>query len=267
MLLVPGGAGHGGVLERFALRLADHHDVVTMTTRAASAQRGGTRGDQSPTAHAQDAIGLIDHLFDTPPIVFGFSSGAVTALELLARRPDRVRRAVVHEPPLVRLLPNAPAHRAALEAVRDAALAGDRAKADELMNAAMTAPVPNDTAPPEIRHTGTWIEGYADTAPEPPSPALLELFARTEGLHRLMLEHILVPFASHEPDPAVLRAHGDQLVPVAGVDSRGQLPHRAVSALAAGLGLPLTELPGGHLGPVERPTQFAAAFTELLATL
>jgi hypothetical protein len=36
------------------------------------------------------------------------------------------------------------------------------------------------------------------------------------------------------------------------------------AALATRLGLSLTELPGGHLGPIERPTQFAGALRALL---
>jgi pimeloyl-ACP methyl ester carboxylesterase len=117
LLLVPGGVGHGGMLDPLAGHLADRFDVVTVSSRVASAKQPGALGDQRPGDHAEDVLGLIDQLFDAPPTVFGFSSGAVTTLELLARRPDRVRLAVVHEPPLVNLLPDAARHRAALESV------------------------------------------------------------------------------------------------------------------------------------------------------
>jgi pimeloyl-ACP methyl ester carboxylesterase len=267
LLLVPGGVGHGGMLDPLAVHLADRFDVVVMSSRVASAKQPETLGDQRPEDHAEDVLGLIDHLFEEPPIVFGFSSGAVTTLELLARRPDRVRLAVVHEPPLVNLLSDAAHHRAALASVRAAVRDRSPEEAQELMTTAMTAPGPDparDAETPTLRRVGTWVDGYAGTGPEPLSPELAELLARLGELQGVMLEHILLPFTSHEPDLSVLGAHSDQLVPVAGVDSPGQLPYRTATALAARLGLPLTEFPGGHLGPVERPAQFAGALKELL---
>ncbi|MGI6876610.1 alpha/beta fold hydrolase [Amycolatopsis sp. 3B14] len=260
LLLLPGGAGHAGVFDGLAAHLADHYRVVAMSSRLVSA---GPDGDQHPKVYAEDVLGLIEALFDEPPAVFAFSAGAITTLDLLARHPERVRLAVVHEPPVVGLLPDAERHRAALEAVRAAARTGDLDEAARLMTDAMTAPEPG-AATPELRHPGDWLDGYAETSPEPPTPELLELFARLGELQPLFLEHVLVPFTSADVDVAALAAAGPRLVPVAGIDSRGQLPYRAAAALASRLGLPLTEFPGGHLGPVERPTQFAAALRALL---
>ncbi|MBB5490729.1 alpha/beta fold hydrolase [Nocardiopsis metallicus] len=269
LLLVPGGVGHGGMLDPLAAHLADRFDVVTMSSRVASAKQPETLGDQRPGDHAEDVLGLIDHLFAEPPIVFGFSSGAVTALELLAQRPDRVRLAVVHEPPLVNLLPDAARHRAALESVRAAARDRGLEEAQELMTTAVTAPGPDpgrESDLPRLQRVGAWSDGYAGTGPEPLGPELAELFVRLGELQGIMLEHIMLPFTTHEPGLSVLAAHSDQLVPVVGVDSAGQLPYRTAAALAARLGLPLTEFPGGHLGPVERPAQFAGALKDLLGT-
>ncbi|WP_198958381.1 MULTISPECIES: hypothetical protein [Amycolatopsis] len=164
---------------------------------------------------------------------------------------------------MLRLLPDAARHRDALEAVRTAARAGEMDEAGRLMTEAMTTPVPGGDSP-ELRHPGDWLDGYAGTSPEPPTPELLELFAHLRELQPLFLEHVLVPFTSTEVDLAALGAVGRRLVPAAGIDSRGQLPYRAAAALATGLGLPLTEFPGGHLGSVERPAQFAGALTALV---
>ncbi|TWF95943.1 hypothetical protein [Saccharopolyspora dendranthemae] len=91
------------------------------------------------------------------------------------------------------------------------------------------------------------------------------MLAQAADLQQLFLEHVLVPFTTVEVDLPALAAAGSRLVPVAGIDSRGQLAHRAASALATGLGQALVEFPGGHLGPVERPTQVAHALRALLA--
>jgi pimeloyl-ACP methyl ester carboxylesterase len=264
LLLVPGGSGHGGVLDRLVVHLAGFYRVVAMSSRVASAARIDTVDrEQDPRVHAGDTLALIEKLFDEPPIVFAFSAGAITTLELLAGHPERVRLAIVHEPPVITLLPDAARHRSAIEAVRAAARTDGPAAAAQLMTTAMTTPEAG-AVPVRLHRAGDWTEGYADTRPEPPAPELLELLTRLAGLQPLFLEHILVPFTTGELDLAALERASSRLVPAAGIDSRGQLPYRAAAALASRLGLPLTELPGGHLGPVERPAQFARALRALL---
>jgi pimeloyl-ACP methyl ester carboxylesterase len=281
LLLLPGGSGHAGVLDRLTARLADHYRVVAMSSRFASAPRSGAINDESsrfasaarpgtinedqhPNVHADDTSALIEKLFDEPPTVFGFSSGAITTLELLARHPGHVRFAIVHEPPVIALLPDAARHRSALEAVRATARTDGLSAAAQLMTAAMTT-LDTDPIPAKLHHAGDWLDGYADTHPEPPTQELLELFTRLADLQPLFLEHILIPFTTSELDLTALEEASTRLIPVAGIDSRGQLPYRAAAALATRFGLPLTELPGGHLGPVERPTQLAHALRALLA--
>ncbi|MER7009824.1 alpha/beta hydrolase [Saccharopolyspora sp. NPDC000359] len=229
-----------------------------------SAWPGTERRDQHPAVFAEDVRGLVEELFDEPPTAFAFSSSAITTLELLARHPGTLRRAIVHEPPVLGLLPDAQRHRDALEAVRTAARTEGMDEATRLMTEVMTAPEPGADSP-DVRHPGDWLDGYAETSPEPPTPELLELLPRLGELQPLFLEHILIPFTTHEVDLATLGEVGPRLVPAAGIDSRGQLPHRAAAALATKLGLPLTEFPGGHLGPTERPAQFARALRALLA--
>jgi pimeloyl-ACP methyl ester carboxylesterase len=234
-----------------------------MSSRVVSAWPGTEHGDQHPKVHAEDTLHLIDALFDEPPTVFAFSAGAITTLELLAHHPDRLRLAVVHEPPVLGLLPDAGRHRDAIEAVRTTARTRGMDEAGRLMAEAMTTLEPGRDSP-DLRQPGDWLDGYAETHPEPPTAQLLELLARLGEFQPLFLEHVLVPFTTGEVDLAALGAVGRRLVPVAGIDSRGQLPYRAAAALAVGLGLPLNEFPGGHLGPVERPTQFAGALRALL---
>jgi pimeloyl-ACP methyl ester carboxylesterase len=265
LLFVPGGSGHGGVLERLAAELADTYDVVVMSSRVASERApGAVLGEQHPKVHAEDAAAVVDALFTEAPIVVGFSSGAITTLELLAHHPEKARLAVVHEPPLVSLLPEAERLRAEIESVRASARAGDFAAAGATMTAMMIDTDIRCEAP-ALRRFGSWADGYADTAPEPPTPELLELLGRLGELQPVFLEHVLARFTAYEPDLPALAAQAERLVLAAGVDSGKDLPFQTTAALASRLGLPLTELPGGHLGSVERPTQFAAALKSLLS--
>jgi pimeloyl-ACP methyl ester carboxylesterase len=57
----------------------------------------------SISAQADDAASLVDELGLAPAIAFGTSGGGDILLELIERRPKRLRSAVVHEPALISL--------------------------------------------------------------------------------------------------------------------------------------------------------------------
>ncbi|GHF09233.1 alpha/beta fold hydrolase [Streptomyces griseoluteus] len=74
----------------------------------------------------------------------------------------------------------------------------------------------------------------------------------------VFLAHVLHPFTAYVPAPALAR-----LTLAAGTDSHGQLPYRAAQFLADGS---LLELPGGHLGALEHPEEFADRLAEALTS-
>ena len=57
----------------------------------------------SIAAQADDAAALIEELALAPAIVFGTSGGGDILLELIVRRPEVVRGAIVHAPALLAL--------------------------------------------------------------------------------------------------------------------------------------------------------------------
>ncbi|MFC9153664.1 alpha/beta fold hydrolase [Streptomyces bauhiniae] len=75
----------------------------------------------------------------------------------------------------------------------------------------------------------------------------------------VFLAHVLRPFTAYVPTPALAR-----LTLAAGADSRGQLPYRTAEFLSDG---PLLELPGGHLGTLEHPEEFADRLAEALTSI
>ncbi|MEU4107874.1 alpha/beta fold hydrolase [Streptomyces sp. NPDC027717] len=75
----------------------------------------------------------------------------------------------------------------------------------------------------------------------------------------VFLAHVLRPFTAYVPEPRPPR-----LTLAAGADSRGQLPYRTAEFLAGGA---LLELPGGHLGTLEHPVEFADRLTEALESI
>ena len=107
VLLIPGATGDAGQFTRAAERLADEFTVITYDRRGNSRSRKNEAAS-TPTmaAQADDAATLIRACGFSQAVVFGTSGGGVIGLELLARHPEVVRGAVVHEPPLVALLPH-----------------------------------------------------------------------------------------------------------------------------------------------------------------
>ncbi|MFF7970931.1 alpha/beta fold hydrolase [Streptomyces sp. NPDC007905] len=77
----------------------------------------------------------------------------------------------------------------------------------------------------------------------------------------VFLAHVLRPFTTYVPSPAT-PAH--RLTLAVGADSRGQLLHRATELVADRLGSALVEFPGGHLGTLDHPVEFADLLTETL---
>ncbi|MGW1893476.1 alpha/beta fold hydrolase [Streptomyces sp. NPDC002004] len=247
LLLIPGGAADAGLYEGMADDLATRYTVVSYDQRCLSRSRfDGPLADQQVEVWSDDVLRLLDLVSPHEPAhVFGSSSGAITALDLLARHPERLRRVVAHEAPLVELLDDPAPHRALFADVRETFRA-------------------HGTGAAMARFSEGLGGRPAEQATELPD-SIREMAPRMHANLPVFLEHILCPFTGTEPDVAALRRAADRLVPAVGRDSRDQEAlHGPTVRLAELLGLEITEFPGGHLGCTEHPEEFAA---QLLAAL
>lgn len=299
LVMMPGGSADAGIYDTLAAGLADRWTVVAFDPRGYSRSTlHGPTGEQLPGTHSEDVARLIELLSPdgAPAAVFGSSSSAIVALDLLSRRPGLVGRVVAHEPPLVELLPDPAAGRAVFAAVREsflrdgveAAMAtmaaglapeggagGGRCEvatgADEESRAA-TGPVEDDgaIAPPE--ESGGASEAEAEAKNGAGAGAEVDAVAEAEAatVRRMManlpvfLEHVLCSFSGHAPDLDALRAAGPKLVVGVGRDSRALLPAVAAERLAQRVGSATAEFPGGHVGLTEDPVAFGARLREVL---
>jgi pimeloyl-ACP methyl ester carboxylesterase len=107
VLLIPGATGDAGHFTRAAERLADEFTVITYDRRGNSRSTVNAETPRTATvaAQADDAAALIRACGYSQAVVFGTSGGAIVALELLARHPGVVQGAIIHEPPLIALVP------------------------------------------------------------------------------------------------------------------------------------------------------------------
>ncbi|KOU46608.1 alpha/beta hydrolase [Streptomyces sp. MMG1522] len=299
LVMMPGGSADAGIYDTLAAGLADRWTVVAFDPRGYSRSTlHGPAGEQLPGTHSEDVARLIELLSPdgAPAAVFGSSSSAIVALELLSRRPGLVGRVVAHEPPLVELLPDPAAGRAVFAAVREsflrdgveAAMAtmaaglvpeggagGGRYEAatgaDEESRAA-TGPVENGgaTAPPGESDGASEAEAQAEAQNGAGAGAEVDAVAEAATVRRMManlpvfLEHVLCSFSGHAPDLDALRAAAPKLVVGVGRDSRALLPAVAAERLAQRVGSATAEFPGGHVGLTEDPVAFGARLREVL---
>ena len=245
LLLIPGAFGSGAVFRPLIDHLANGNTVVTYDRRGfARSQLAGPQDEAHRLeADADDARRLLAHLSNEPAIVFGTSSGAVVALELLTRHPSVVRTLLPFEPPAMRLLPDG------------------RQWIDFFFQV---------------------YERYRESGIEPALAMFRErTFAETdrqamsrardpkasEAMHANVVywfEHELRQYPAVALDLNALKAHAGRIVPMAGQESRGYPCYGVSVELGKHLGREVTELPGGHVGFVAQPAAFEAALNGLL---
>jgi pimeloyl-ACP methyl ester carboxylesterase len=245
LALVPGAKGEAGTYQHLAEELSGRYRVVTYDRRGFShSHLAGPQDDQRLAADTDDLRSLITQLTDQPATVFGNSSGAIVALELLTHYPELVRTVVAHEPPAVNLLPDAVAWWDFFDSVYDTY---------------RTSGIPAAMRQFATAFSDADRRALHRQAMRPDNSQYREANAS------YWMEHELRQYPRVDLDLDALAAHVDRLVLAGGRDSRGGLAYRTSQALAGKLGLDLLELPGGHFGCVTQPTEFAAELIEALA--
>jgi pimeloyl-ACP methyl ester carboxylesterase len=223
--------------------LASDFTVVTLDPRGiAKSTIEDKEQDSTPELRADDIAALLDALGAESAHVFGSSGGAVTGLALVARHPSRVRTLIAHEPPLLELLPDAEAQRAATEDIIETFHRDGIAAAwfKFMTNAGFD--MDSDGAP---------------GGPEEPSEQDIADSAR-------FFAHELRYTTRYLPDVQALTAGPAKVVVGLGVDSGDLLTTQTSVALTKLLGTSPVMFPGDHGGWMGQPKEFAEVLREAL---
>jgi pimeloyl-ACP methyl ester carboxylesterase len=246
LLLLQGGDGDADGTDALAEHLTSHYTVLSYDRRGLSRSRISDPAAAVDVAtHSEDASRLLAAVTSEPALVFGSSLGAVLGLDLVSRHPEQIRLLVAHEPPVTGLLPEPERSQASQEqqAVED--LYRREGIAAAMRKFVMVAGIRFDDREPDV----------PIPQPGPERIANLEFFLTHDApaIHRYRL------------DLPALRSAAARIVPAAGASSRA-FPRHCAQALAAELGRPLAEFPGGHSGFMLRPQAFATQLRETLAS-
>lgn len=247
-----GAAGFGTLAPHFADRT-----IITYDPRGSERS---TKADPAPATaeqHLDDLHRIIQALDLGPVEMFASSGGAINALGLVATHPGDVSTLVAHEPPLVDILPDAEAARAASLAVHET-----------YMRSGFGAGMAHFIA--LTSHTGPFPDDWA--AQPAPDPVMFGLPIEDDGSRDDPLmgqDESGVQY--YQLDIDAVRAAPTRVVIAAGVESEGQLTYRAAAEVARRLGTELAIFPshhggflGGEYGQSGDPDAFAVKLREVL---
>lgn len=249
LLLMPGASGDTGPYAPMAAALADRYLVISYDRRgfSRSTLAGPVDNAARMTSDVQDAQALLAHLTTAPAFVLGSCSGAIVALELLIRDAGQIRLLVCHEPPLASVLAEAPWWAAFY---------------DELYG------LYRESGAKAARQIFKSRLGLGDL-PRPPEGTELpveftDMVERIRANQPFWWEHEIRQYPAFELDAAALKAAAGRLMMAGGSSSRELHPYQCSVALAELAGSDMVELPGGHVGYMEFPAEFAEALDRVL---
>jgi pimeloyl-ACP methyl ester carboxylesterase len=220
--------------------LAEKFTVVSYDRRCNSRSSGNRDVDMTIAQQACDAASIIKEMETDKAVVAGRSGGAVIGLELAATRPELIDFLIVHEAPVIELLPKSKAHKwrsfvdeIYIKSQRE----GWQAAQTEFMASLIN--VPDKPYPPELNE-------------------------RLSGNVDFFFKHEFKAFYKYLPNIENIRNHNVKMVTATGRDSDDAYYVQATRALAAKLGCENIEFPGHHDVSFWMPEEFANA---ILSTL
>jgi pimeloyl-ACP methyl ester carboxylesterase len=231
--------------------LAAHYTVVTYDRRGFSRSQLDGPQDYSHRLEtdADDVRRLIEHVSDEPATVFGSSSGGIIVLEVLIRHPSVVRTLVPHEPAAVKLLPDGQQWVDFFFEVYDLYRQSGMEPALKKFR--------------EHAFAASDRQAMAHGPGDPNIDPNIGKYIRANTIY--WFEHELRQYPAVDLDLDALNAHADRIVLMAGRESRGYPCYEVNVELARKLGRDVIELPGGHIGFVTHPAEFARGCVQALA--
>ncbi|MEO6703722.1 MAG: alpha/beta hydrolase [Jatrophihabitantaceae bacterium] len=250
LLLISTGNGDATPFGPMADQLAADYTVISYDRRGFSRSplTQPLADEDRLAADVYDAQQLLEHLSQGPCHVLGTCSGAIVAVALAQDCLDRIRTIVIHEPPLVSVLPDAADWLGFHQDLYDTF----RVKGAEVARPIFRtyAGLDGDTRPPAGR--------------ELPPDELADLLVRLERNQVYWYEHELLTYPAYAPDLDAFSAGADRVVMAIGATSREHFSCRPTKLLAAHLNQELVEFPGGHVGQITHPDSYAEVLAGVL---
>ncbi|KAF2130635.1 alpha/beta-hydrolase [Dothidotthia symphoricarpi CBS 119687] len=248
LLLIAGAPGNRSVFRKATNPLSAHFTVTTYDRRgySHSTPLGPQDNANRLAADASDAAALITHISGGKgAFVFGTSSGAIVAQQVLLHYPDVVRMCIAHEPPSLAVLPD-PEQASAF--FTDVLFPVYRAQGPGPALALFFSLLPEEerSVAGEVMSCGS------------------EATAEMRGDVVTWFEREVCMYPMSGVDVEGLRARRGQYVACLGRATRGTMGAGPTEVLGEKVGGGVMEIEGGHLGYYTHPVEFSGALVEKL---
>jgi pimeloyl-ACP methyl ester carboxylesterase len=243
LLMIHGGVIDAGGFAFAADLLAAGYTVITYDRRAYSRSSGRDPQNFEVGQQARDAVAVLHAEGYESARVFGSSAGAIIGLEMAKSQPQAVAALVAHEPPVMRVLPEADQLMAEYASIYLAAWTAGSQQAFQLFTAL--------NAIPRTEHD------FAAISPED--------MQRTRGNIEFFVKQEMLPLSGYKPDVAMIRGNGVKVALGVGELSRDKSYGRTAPILAEQLGCPLVVFPGHHVSYVSMAEEWVPVLRRALA--
>jgi pimeloyl-ACP methyl ester carboxylesterase len=244
LLMISGGGGDAGFYTYVADILADEYQVITYDRRGNSRSTRNDPQNFEVSQQARDAVAVLQAVGHQSAYVFGNSGGAIFALEMAKSQPQAIKVAVIHEPPVVRVLPDSKKWlRFFANVYRTSFRFGDQ-MASLKFNFSLSIPfsafkrVPKD------------FQSRVSEA----------------NNNSFLIKHEMLPSVNYQPDIERIKQNGVKIIMAAGKMTldKGKYYGRTVPILAKMLGCEMVTFPGHHLSYFDIPQEWATTLRDVL---
>lgn len=248
LILIPGANGTGDIFLPLAERLKEHFTIVAIDrrdygkselTKPLPEVASNPDSDYRVKRDAQDVATLAQQLSAEPVYVLGSSSGAIVAMHVLKEHPDVVKEIAFHEPPINTFLPDSTYW---------------KEKNDEIINMALTEGLQK-----AMQYFGKTLNIAQLDAKSMSQPVSENDENQKVQYERMMfwVEYEIRQYTHSDIKLSDLSQYKDKTVLFNGTDSKGSFPQDVNFYINEETGIRLLDIPGGHLGYVQKPDGFA----------
>lgn len=242
LLMIPGGGGDAGFYSFAAEILSDEYKVITYDRRGNSRSTRNDPQNFEISQQSRDAVAVIHAAGESSAFVFGNSGGAVIALDMAKTQPQAVKAIVVHEPPVLNVLPD---HEKWLR------LFAGLYRMSFIFGAGLTM----------LRFGFTTKIPMNGLAQIP-----REFGMRMNENQDFFIKHEMLPFTNYMPDSKLIQKNNVRIFMAAGQWTLDKQLFYGLTApvLAEQFGCELVIFPGHHVSYIDMPDEWAATLRSVL---
>lgn len=254
LILVPGANGTGDIFLPLVKQLKDQFTVVAVDRRGYGQSelteplpnRAKNKNDDYRVKRdAHDIAELAKYLSHEPVYIFGSSSGAIVTMHVLKDYPEVVKQIAFHEPPINTFLPDS-------QYWKD--------QNDEIVEIALS----NGLEPGMAAFTKTLNIAQID-AESMSQPISADAESNSKRYEEMInwVKYEIRQYTHSNISIEDLEKYKDIITLLNGTDSRGSFPQSVNYYIHEQTNISLVDIPGGHLGYVQKPEEFAEVLLEL----